>query len=195
MSITKELHTEIFKIPNLITLIRVLLLPFLYYSAYTGNTIVFLVLFLVAGLSDAFDGIVARALNQTSKFGAKFDCLADDLINFSVLIWLYLLLPEFVKQNFAVIIIALSFFGVFTLLELAIHKKRLAMHLYSHKFTNVLMYVFVLISVYYQPSRLFLFVLSFFITFAMIEGILIILFFKNIPNDTASIFSLVGRRK
>ncbi|MBS3137468.1 CDP-alcohol phosphatidyltransferase family protein [Candidatus Woesearchaeota archaeon] len=151
----QEWFSELLKIPNLITLVRVILLPFLYYFAYTGNKIVFLVLFLVAGLSDTFDGIAARALNQTSKFGAKFDCFADDLINFSVLILLYWLLPEFVKQNFVIIIITISFFVVFTLLELAIHRKRLA----------------------------------------MTEGILIILFFKNIPNDTASIFSLTDRKR
>lgn len=67
-------------IPNLLTISRILLTP--------GFVIAFLderfdlawVLFAVAGLTDALDGILARVLKQRSRLGSILDPLADKLL-------------------------------------------------------------------------------------------------------------------
>ena len=38
---------------------------------------IFYVLYLIAGLSDMADGIVARKTNSVSEFGSRFDSIAD----------------------------------------------------------------------------------------------------------------------
>lgn len=72
-------------IPNILTFGRLALtaifLVMVLYSPHITNRPIFLdiafVLFVVAGLTDIIDGIVARKLNVTSKFGRMIDPLAD----------------------------------------------------------------------------------------------------------------------
>ncbi|UCE98703.1 MAG: CDP-alcohol phosphatidyltransferase family protein [Planctomycetota bacterium] len=75
-------------IPNILTFGRLILtLVFLFmilYSPYLENISFFLdiafVIFVIAGLSDIVDGIVARSLNVTSKFGRMMDPLVDKIL-------------------------------------------------------------------------------------------------------------------
>ncbi|MGA2402367.1 MAG: CDP-alcohol phosphatidyltransferase family protein [Syntrophobacteraceae bacterium] len=67
-------------IPNLLTLSRIFLTPVLaLFLLRKWMTAAFLV-FLVAGLTDALDGLLARGLNQKSRLGSYIDPLADKLL-------------------------------------------------------------------------------------------------------------------
>jgi cardiolipin synthase (CMP-forming) len=71
---------QIFTVPNQITLLRLGFLPvFLTLIAYQRYRWALLVL-VVAGLSDAVDGLLARRLNQRSSLGAYLDPIADKLL-------------------------------------------------------------------------------------------------------------------
>jgi cardiolipin synthase len=78
------------KIPNIITGIRIMLVPvfavLMMNGAYTGAFIVFI----VAGLSDAIDGPLARRLNVVSSFGRNIDPIADKLLMVTAVIVLTL---------------------------------------------------------------------------------------------------------
>jgi CDP-diacylglycerol--glycerol-3-phosphate 3-phosphatidyltransferase/cardiolipin synthase len=85
-----------FNIPIFLTWLRIVLIPLLiavYYvpeswaSLQERNLIATLV-FVVAGLTDWLDGYLARALNQTSAFGAFLDPVADKLMVATALIML-----------------------------------------------------------------------------------------------------------
>jgi cardiolipin synthase len=66
--------------PNLLTLIRICLAPFLVAAILEGHFALGFVLFVVAGLTDALDGTLARVLRQRSTFGAYLDPVADKLL-------------------------------------------------------------------------------------------------------------------
>src|ERR1700679_3527677 len=73
-------NRRIFTVPNQITLLRLGFLPvFLTLIAYQRYRWALLVL-VVAGLSDAIDGLLARQLNQRSALGAYLDPIADKLL-------------------------------------------------------------------------------------------------------------------
>ncbi|HET9845702.1 MAG TPA: CDP-alcohol phosphatidyltransferase family protein, partial [Nitrospira sp.] len=67
-------------IPNSLTILRILLIPvyvgLLIYERFDGAMIVLL----VAGVTDALDGTIARAANQRTRLGAFLDPLADKLL-------------------------------------------------------------------------------------------------------------------
>jgi cardiolipin synthase (CMP-forming) len=67
-------------IPNSLTILRILLVPvyigFMTYGAY-GFALLTL---LMAGLTDAIDGPIARRLNQRTRLGTFLDPLADKLL-------------------------------------------------------------------------------------------------------------------
>ena len=70
-------------LPNILTSIRVLLVPiFLYclFTEYDHGKFIALITFLVAAITDAYDGIIARKYNLVSKFGIFFDPLADKIL-------------------------------------------------------------------------------------------------------------------
>jgi cardiolipin synthase (CMP-forming) len=66
-------------LPNLITLLRLALIPVVAYALATNAYAVALPVFLVAALSDAADGYIARRFKLTSRLGAALDPIADKL--------------------------------------------------------------------------------------------------------------------
>ena len=67
---------------------RILLVPVIVWALLTNQPIFAFFAFLVAGVSDAVDGIVARTFNQQSELGIILDPLADKLMLVSVFILL-----------------------------------------------------------------------------------------------------------
>lgn len=71
------------KIPNILTLIRIILIPVfvvVYYLPLDDARLIAAGLFGLAAITDWFDGYLARKLNQTSPFGAFLDPVADKLM-------------------------------------------------------------------------------------------------------------------
>jgi cardiolipin synthase len=66
--------------PNLLTLLRICLMPFLVTAILEGRYGLSFGLFLAAGLTDALDGLLARLLKQRSLLGEYLDPVADKLL-------------------------------------------------------------------------------------------------------------------
>ena len=67
-------------IPNILTIMRILLTPVLIWFLLNRCLNYALAVFLIAGLTDGLDGLIARVFNQKSKLGAYLDPLADKLL-------------------------------------------------------------------------------------------------------------------
>ena len=80
---------KIYTIPNIITFIRIILIPIILYLLFSENPNIVLLaggLFIVSSISDYFDGYLARVLNQSSKLGTLLDPIADKLLIASVIV-------------------------------------------------------------------------------------------------------------
>ena len=80
---------KIYTIPNIITFIRIFLIPIILYLLFSENPNIVLIagfLFIISSVSDYFDGYLARTLNQSSKLGTLLDPIADKLLIASVII-------------------------------------------------------------------------------------------------------------
>lgn len=74
----KDYQHKIITIPNIISMFRVVLIPFIIYSFVKLNNIpLTVVLIAVSALSDILDGKIARKFNMVSDFGKFFDPVAD----------------------------------------------------------------------------------------------------------------------
>ena len=67
-------------LPNIITIIRILLIPLLIIFLLDGRHDLGLLVFVTAGIGDALDGFLARVLDQRTEFGAHLDPIADKLL-------------------------------------------------------------------------------------------------------------------
>ena len=75
--------------PNQLTFLRLCLVPFLLLAVLEGNFKLAFVLFVVAGISDAMDGVLARWLKQRTKLGQYLDPVADKLLLSSLFLTLH----------------------------------------------------------------------------------------------------------
>jgi cardiolipin synthase len=66
--------------PNLLTLLRICLAPFLVATVLEAHYALSFGLFVAAGLTDALDGTLARVLKQRSQLGQYLDPVADKLL-------------------------------------------------------------------------------------------------------------------
>lgn len=73
-------------IPNLITILRFLLVPAVVLAMLNMRWDWAFAGFLVAGISDGVDGFIARRFNQQSKLGAYLDPMADKVLLVSVFV-------------------------------------------------------------------------------------------------------------
>lgn len=74
---------NLWNVPNLLTLLRMLLIPvfvLLFYAPPGWSYPTAAIVFIFAGLTDWLDGYLARKLNQTTPFGAFLDPVADKLM-------------------------------------------------------------------------------------------------------------------
>ena len=67
-------------VPNLISIIRIILTPIFIIYLINGEFLPALVVFILAGVSDAADGLIARLFNQKSELGVYLDPLADKIL-------------------------------------------------------------------------------------------------------------------
>ena len=72
-------------IPNALTIIRFLLIPFILFYIFTGNYILAFIFFTLSGITDIADGCIARKYNLISNFGKLMDPLADKLTQIATL--------------------------------------------------------------------------------------------------------------
>ena len=71
-------------IPNIITLCRILLVPVVVWAIASNEMSVAFAVFVVAGVSDAVDGFLAKRFNMASELGALLDPLADKALLVSI---------------------------------------------------------------------------------------------------------------
>lgn len=102
-------------VPNILTGMRFVLIPVFGYYLMTGNYYTAVFLFLLGGLTDVLDGLIARKFNLITSWGKLADPLADKLMQITALVILtikYLIPP----QLLAIVIAKEVFMGIGTIL-------------------------------------------------------------------------------
>ena len=86
----RKLFTNVWNVPNVLTMLRIILIPVfvvVFFNTPAGqDRIAALAVFAAASITDMFDGMLARKLNQITDFGKLFDPLADKLMVVTALV-------------------------------------------------------------------------------------------------------------
>ena len=72
-------------IPNILTILRFFIIPFIIYYLIGDNYIAAFILLTLSGLTDVLDGAIARKFNFITNFGKLIDPLADKVTQLSLL--------------------------------------------------------------------------------------------------------------
>ena len=72
-------------VPNILTIIRFLLIPIIVIFAFQDNYLATIIVLTISGLTDVLDGYIARKFNFISNFGKLMDPLADKMTQVALL--------------------------------------------------------------------------------------------------------------
>lgn len=92
--IQKPTKQEIFTIPNILTYFRFLFIPVFVWQYLGGNFLIAGIALALSGLTDLFDGKIARKFNMITELGILLDPVADKLTEGAVLLCLTVKYPE-----------------------------------------------------------------------------------------------------
>lgn len=77
-------------IPNIVTMLRLIILPFVLVSLNRHQNNQAFILILFAGFTDVLDGFLAKVLHQATTIGKILDPVIDKIFTITVLIYLYI---------------------------------------------------------------------------------------------------------
>lgn len=86
----KDLFKNCWTIPNLLSFLRIVMVPFFAYFYIKGNAVAAIAVLAISGLSDFLDGKIARAFNQVSDLGKVLDPVADKLTQITLAVLLFM---------------------------------------------------------------------------------------------------------
>lgn len=87
---TAYLFSNVWTVPNLLSFLRILLIPVFAVLFYKGELLWAVGALALSGLSDFFDGKIARRFNQISELGKILDPIADKLTQAVIAIMLFI---------------------------------------------------------------------------------------------------------
>lgn len=90
----KDYDKRIITVPNVLTSIRLLLIPFFVWQYLTGNFVAATIIVVASGVTDVIDGIIARKFNMVSALGKALDPIADKLTQICVMLCLVRAFPK-----------------------------------------------------------------------------------------------------
>ena len=131
--------TDLFSAPNIVSLVRLIIAPLLFYTAWIGKATPFLILFCCLLFLSLADGIIARKLNQTTDLGAELDSWGTFATYLMVPICAWMLWPELVRREASFVIAVLVFYFVPATLGLLKYGHLTSYPTWSSKFSAVLL--------------------------------------------------------
>lgn len=174
-------------LPNVISLLRIIVIvSSIFYITYEY---VFLVMYLIAGLTDVLDGLMARLLKQQSSLDAKLDSFAD-MIFFGVLLTFVIINRQDIMAFY---LPAILFIAVFKFVPIFLYiyrfKKLVIAHTTLNKITGLLLFLSPIVLIMYDIS-LYITILLVFAFITIIEEIAIACMVKEVDYDIHSILYL-----
>jgi len=165
---------EIVNLPNLVSFLRILMAPVLFYLAFTQQPNWFIGVLLFAEFTDVLDGFLARTLNQITEMGSHLDSWGDFVIYSTIAICAWVLWPDILQREILYFIIIVLCFTLPTLIGFIKFHRFTSYHTWSVKlavFVTVISYILLFAGWLDWPFR----VAALFCLYAAIEEIAITL--------------------
>ncbi len=132
-------------LPNLITIARILSVPVLLAFAVREQEVAFKWLLLAALLSDILDGLLARAFDLASAFGATLDSIADALLMGAAAYGIWEFHPSFVQEHGPAVLLVLGLWVLEMLVAFWRYGKLSSFHAYSIRVGAYMLGIFVMV--------------------------------------------------
>ncbi|NJD04087.1 MAG: CDP-diacylglycerol--glycerol-3-phosphate 3-phosphatidyltransferase [Ruminiclostridium sp.] len=147
-------------VPNILTVVRFLLIPVFAYFLWQGDYYTSVFLFLLAGLTDVLDGFIARKYNLITPWGKLADPLADKLMQITALIILSIVKELIPAELLAIVIAKEIFMGIGAILLLKQNNYVVSANWYG-KLATIVFYFAIIMIIFKAPypySSIFIYI-------------------------------------
>lgn len=188
------LKREHFTIPNGLSVSRIVFMPLLLILLFTDNQLPFLILYIILGATDLFDGLIAKNYNKTSEIGKTLDSVSDLVFYLATLFFVWYLFPYIVEKNAIMLMIFFVFLTSSFIVSWIKLGKPILMHTQLLRLNAMLVYFLIIFSfvwdlTYFASIILFIYFLAFG------EEIIIFLKYKDFDRDAKSLFHIMREKR
>ena len=187
MSHAKE---QIVNLPNLVSLIRILMAPVLLYFAFMQQPNWFMGTLLFAVFTDVLDGFLARTLNQITTMGSHLDSWGDFVIYNTMAVCAWILWPDILQRELLYFITIVLSFILPAIIGYIKFQRFTSYHTWSVKvavFVTVVSYVLLFTGLVDWPFR----VAAVFCLYAAIEEIAITFLIRREHVDVRPVWQVL----
>jgi CDP-diacylglycerol--glycerol-3-phosphate 3-phosphatidyltransferase len=180
-------HRHIYNLPNLVSLVRILMAPILIWLAVMQQPELFIAALIFTVFTDVLDGFLARHLQQITEMGSHLDSWGDFLVYSTMAVCAWLLWPETVIREGLYFIIILFSFTLPVLVGLLKFRTLTSYHTWSVKLAvavTVVSYILLFADILHWPFR----VAAVLCALAALEEIAITLVIKHEQVDVRTLW-------
>lgn len=185
-----EHETQAMNLPNLLSGLRLASAPLLLVLAWTGRGQTFLVVLALAFFTDFMDGLIARALHQTSALGARLDSWADVTLYAVVAVGGWWLWPGIIRREAPFVAAVVASYTLPTLVGIVKFRALTSYHTWSVKLAAALIGLSVLLMFAGGPAWPFRMATPVSVL-AALEEIAITLVLPELRSNVRSIFHVL----
>jgi len=180
-------------IPNILSAYRILALPFIVWTIAAGNRNAYITLLSVNLVTDILDGCIARRFNLTTEFGARLDSLADIGTYIMAFAGMIVLERGFVEAHAAEFYALIGLYAAVQIVALLRFQRTTSFHLYSSKVTGYVQGIFIFCYFLFGYSAGFFYAMLAVSYLAYLEGLIIVLFIRELRLNVQGIFFLLKK--
>lgn len=137
-------------VPNILTVLRFLLIPLFAGCLSTRYYVAAVIVFLAGGLTDVLDGYIARKFNMVTSWGKIADPLADKLMQLTAMVILSIVLKLVPIELIAIVLAKEIFMGIGALVLYRQFKYVVSANWYG-KATTVVFYLAIVMMLFNEP--------------------------------------------
>ncbi len=185
---------QVINLPNLVSLIRILLAPALFYFAFTKQPDWYIGILILAVFTDVLDGFLARWLNQITAMGSRLDSWGDFVIYSTMAICAWILWPDIIQREQLYFIIIVSSFTVPVITGIIKFHTIISYHTWSVKVAVaviIVSYILLFTETLIWPFR----IAVLFCLYAAIEEIAITLLIQREMVDVRTVWQALKYKK
>lgn len=176
------------KLPNVLSLLRLLSVPVLWALALMDMPRYVGIGLLLAGLSDALDGFIARRWSIATAYGSRLDSLADMSVLVSTVFWVVLLMPGIIFDHKLLVSVWVTLEALAILVGWIKFRRIANLHLYSSKAAGVVAYAFVITAFIFGYNETLFYVALAVLVVASVEALTLELLCSSVDEHMKSIF-------
>ena len=179
-------------IPNILSVLRIIIAPFLLFLAWHGQKKLFILFLVLSLLSDAVDGFIARKFELSTKAGARLDSIGDMATYLTIPLCAWWLWPELLKKEVIFVLTAVSAY-IFPLVAGFLKFKKLpSYHTYGAKIAAIVMSIAILL-LFTTEFTLFFKFAAIFQAIVALEEMLITVLLPELKSNVKSIWHVKNK--